>query len=207
MKITHDDIRRVGGIVHGDGNIFFTNIDKLHQLMLPGAAAIAELEGQVAELTESECDKIMAMSDDQISALLRQDGHDPADVARLGQQAVKLAVQEVKLKELEALSVTNIMLQVVPGEDGMGEEVYAKSVDQVVDLLGSMGERLENFELGIDVAKPVKDIANAAIDALETAMNGLKWYQDMHPEDASQADGEANADFESALAQLRKVAA
>lgn len=93
MKITHDDIRRVGGIVHSDGNIFFTNIDKLNELVAP----------------------------------------------------------------LEALSVTKIMLDVQPGFEGEGVEVYAKSVAEVEQLLGSMGERLENFELGIDIAKPVKD--------------------------------------------------
>jgi hypothetical protein len=30
---THDDIRAAGGIVHSDGNIFFTNLEKLHAAM------------------------------------------------------------------------------------------------------------------------------------------------------------------------------
>ena len=30
MKLTPDDVRKAGGIVHSDGNIFFTNIEKLN---------------------------------------------------------------------------------------------------------------------------------------------------------------------------------
>jgi len=45
--------------------------------------------------------------------------------------------------------VRKIMLDVVPGWDGMGQEVYAKSVREVEDLLSGMGQRLEDFELGI----------------------------------------------------------
>jgi hypothetical protein len=47
---------------------------------------------------------------------------------------------------LQALSVTNIMLDVVPGPDGMGEEVYAKSVADVVDALGKMDARIEELQ-------------------------------------------------------------
>ena len=36
---THDAIRSAGGIVHGDGNIFFTNLDKLHAAVRSNAAA------------------------------------------------------------------------------------------------------------------------------------------------------------------------
>lgn len=40
--------------------------------------------------------------------------------------------------------VRKILLDVVPGEDGMGHEVYAKCVDDVVNVLTEMGEKLEN---------------------------------------------------------------
>lgn len=30
QPLTHEHVRAVGGIVHGDGNIFFTNIEKLN---------------------------------------------------------------------------------------------------------------------------------------------------------------------------------
>ena len=53
------------------------------------------------------------------------------------------------LAKAEALSVTKIMLDVVPGEDGNGEEVYAESVEDVENKLSDLGSRLENWELGI----------------------------------------------------------
>ena len=51
---------------------------------------------------------------------------------------------EAGIKHLKALSVTNIMLEVVPGEDGMGQEVYAKSVNEVVIKLTKLGTALED---------------------------------------------------------------
>lgn len=50
--------------------------------------------------------------------------------------------------------VRNILLAVVPGEDGMGHEVFAKSVDEVVNQLTAMGQRIEEFESAL-VAQPV----------------------------------------------------
>ena len=50
-----------------------------------------------------------------------------------------------RITELEALSVTNIMLDVVPG-DGSGLEIFAKSTSDVEDLLTKMSEKIENFE-------------------------------------------------------------
>lgn len=37
---THDAIRAAGGIVHSDGNIFFTNLDKLHAAVRSNAGAV-----------------------------------------------------------------------------------------------------------------------------------------------------------------------
>ena len=50
-----------------------------------------------------------------------------------------------RITELEALSVTNILLDVVPG-DGSGLEIFAKSTSDVVDLLTKMDEKIEDFE-------------------------------------------------------------
>ena len=44
------------------------------------------------------------------------------------------------------LDVTKILLNVVPGYDGEGLEIYAKSVDDVVALLTKQGERIEELE-------------------------------------------------------------
>jgi hypothetical protein len=50
-----------------------------------------------------------------------------------------------EIERLKILSVTNILLAVVPG-DGEGHEVYAKSVDDVVSHLTKLDERLEAAE-------------------------------------------------------------
>lgn len=71
-----------------------------------------------------------------------------AEIARLQAQVV----------ELQALSVTNIMTAVVPG-DGSGQEVYAKSVNEVVDLLTKLSEQAEE-----------SDSRQAQVDALADAL-------------------------------------
>lgn len=48
-----------------------------------------------------------------------------------------------QLSTAKSLSVTNIIINVVPGEDGMGKEVYAKSVEDVERLIASLSERTE----------------------------------------------------------------
>lgn len=51
------------------------------------------------------------------------------------------------IKSLQDLSVTTILIDVVPGPDGMGEEVYAKSIEDVVNTLSELGRRAEDAEL------------------------------------------------------------
>lgn len=66
-----------------------------------------------------------------------------------GVQDVTIAythADEGELERLRALSVTNIMLEVVPGWDGMGEEAYAKSVADVEAAFGKMVDREELLE-------------------------------------------------------------
>ena len=46
---------------------------------------------------------------------------------------------EAALQAMEKLGVTNILLEVVPG-DGSGHEVYAKSVDDVERMLTKLGD-------------------------------------------------------------------
>jgi len=62
------------------------------------------------------------------------------DLAR--KTADMLAADAQRIVELEALSVTNIMIDIVPG-DGSGHEVYAKSVGEVVDVLTYFSEKLD----------------------------------------------------------------
>lgn len=59
--------------------------------------------------------------------------------------AAALTQRENEIAELKALSVRNIMIDVVPG-DGSGLEIYAESVDDVVNQLTKLGEVAENYE-------------------------------------------------------------
>jgi hypothetical protein len=51
-------------------------------------------------------------------------------------------------------SVTSILLEVVPGPDGMGKEVYATSAADVVRKLSQMAERIEELEFTQPAPKP-----------------------------------------------------
>lgn len=64
----------------------------------------------------------------------------------------RVAALKARVAELETLSVTNILIAITPGEDGMGHEVYATSVDEVVEKLSDLGSRLEDYELGVSVS-------------------------------------------------------
>lgn len=70
--------------------------------------------------------------------------------AALANQRAGAGVPDIP-KELD---VRTILLDVVPGEDGMGEEVFAKTVADVEKKLGAMGEELEDWQLGIRRYQP-----------------------------------------------------
>lgn len=61
--------------------------------------------------------------------------------------------QTDRIAKLERLSVTNILLKIVPGEDGTGEEIYARSVDDVSNLLSAMSEKIESLEAALAKAQ------------------------------------------------------
>lgn len=94
-----------------------------------------------------------------------------ADAQSLGEVILKMDAAKVyaeqerdaalaRLVEFEKLSVTNIMLDVVPGWDGMGQEVYAKSVADVEAVLSKMGERLEDYaSAGAPPAQPLRELS------------------------------------------------
>jgi hypothetical protein len=65
-------------------------------------ARIKELEARVTELADSEVDKIMAMPEDRLNGLIRQEGRNPEDVSTIGRQAGELAIKSVRIMELES---------------------------------------------------------------------------------------------------------
>ena len=63
---------------------------------------IEALEAELAALRDSECDKIMAMSETQINALTRMQGSNPKDIAQLGRMAARAAIKDVEINRLRA---------------------------------------------------------------------------------------------------------
>lgn len=64
---------------------------------------------------------------------------------------VVLKLQE-ECDALQELSVTNILLDIVPGEDGMGEEIYARSVDDVTAAMTKQFDLIEGLQEELQVA-------------------------------------------------------
>jgi hypothetical protein len=71
-----------------------------------------------------------------------------------------------------ATDVRTILLDVVPGEDGQGVEVYAKSVDDVVAAITKMGERIE--ELESQMATPVAPAEYQPVGVPDAAWEALQ---------------------------------
>lgn len=68
----------------------------------------------------------------------------------------ELAALREELAALQELSVTNILLDVVPGHDGMGHEVFAKSVAEVCEKLGDFAIQVEDLD---SVTSRLHDVA------------------------------------------------
>lgn len=80
-----------------------------------------------------------ACTDDRLMRALQHDRIVEAHTLAIAQRDTAIA-------ELRELSVTNLMLEVVPGRDGMGEEIYAKSVGDVNDAFYKLVEKIEALE-------------------------------------------------------------
>jgi len=79
----------------------------------------------------------------------------------------------VRYEDAQALSVANILLDVVPG-DGSGHEVYAKSVEDVVQKLSSMDERIEDLESDWQLLSDKHDSISRNCSAFENEMGNLQ---------------------------------
>lgn len=94
--------------------------------------------------------------------------------------ALAAAPQAVLAAEID---VRSILLNVVPGDDGMGHEVYAKSVADVENRLSSMGQELEDWQLGIrrllEAPAPQavpQPLTRDGIARLKRVESGCVWY-------------------------------
>lgn len=102
--------------------------------------------------------------------------------------------------------VRKIMLDVVPGEDGMGREVYAKNVSEVLALLTKMGQRIEDLE-GAKQAKVVPPSrAEAAAEILQHRLGWTyhdgEWREDRAATETLRQRAEAVPYFDQARGEV-----
>lgn len=109
------------------------------------------------------------MTDMQELAALRRSQATEIERLRIALEMHDLIEKETHAENerLRALSVESILLDVTPGWDGMGQEIYAKSVAQVEAKLCEMGERTESLEAERDRLRAELDAAKSRIELLE----------------------------------------
>lgn len=106
------------------------------------------LRAAVARIKELKAHKL---PDDQLTRGLTRIALNVTMVESEKRRTLTSAIE--RLNELQALSVTNIMIGIVPG-DGSGCEVYAQSVKDVEDKMTAMACELEEWQLGIRKPAP-----------------------------------------------------
>lgn len=89
---------------------------------------------------------------------LTQDFRSVCEAEWRGWQARAALAQQAVPPEFD---VRRIMLSVVPGEDGMGHEVFAKNVDEVVSTLTKLAEQNESLDLQLEAAHAVLKMSTA----------------------------------------------
>lgn len=92
-----------------------------------------------------------------------------------------------QLSTAKSLSVTNILINVVPGEDGMGEAVYAKSVAEVEREFSRLSQKLDAVEQQRDelvtALKGVQHVANESTGIVGWHLNGdIATWDELLPE-------------------------
>ena len=94
-------------------------------------------------MTDPNKDEILAMAREAGCAWL----HEP-----LAQRFAALCRADLvaEVERLKKMSVANIMVRIVPGYDGGGEEIYAKSVEEVNAVMSDLSQRLDDVETDRD---------------------------------------------------------
>jgi hypothetical protein len=97
------------------------------------------------------------------------------DKIRIGTELVDRAHVtrlQAEVEGLQAMSVTNILMDVVPG-DGDGYEVYAKSVDEVVNKLTELSSTSEDLQVEVEQLRSIGGV-DALLADLRTGRDVLQ---------------------------------
>jgi len=146
----------------------------------------------------------VSLTDEQVKDLLRfhettEDGQD-YDVSKDGMKALarigavrwcggsRYDFTDVGIK-LRALldapavntDVRTILLDVTPGFDGMGHEVYARSVEDVEDALSKQGERIEELEMELHRIKAAQPQGEPVAWEYRMVNKGAILFDDLVP--------------------------
>jgi hypothetical protein len=105
---------------------------------------ITYLEGEIAKRDET-----IARLEPQLNRAIQANYDLREELAACRVAVENCDLLRARIVELEALSVTKVMLDIVPG-DGDGYEVYAKSVSDVETKLGALGEENEELQFERD---------------------------------------------------------
>lgn len=74
--------------------------------------------------------------------------------------------------------VRTILLDITPGADGMGHEVYARSCEDVVSALSKQGDRIEEMEMELHRLKAIKPQPAPAPSLIAQSVGVLTFMRD-----------------------------
>lgn len=103
-------------------------ISKLRIFAIAKQAECEELKRKNAKIVDSTADKIMNMTDEQIFALCRLDGHDPKDEVTIIKMTSKLAILKAKLTEAEQVAADEALERA----DQICKEHAKKNIEQSI---------------------------------------------------------------------------
>mgnify|MGYP002681961300 CR=1 FL=1 len=113
--------------------------DPRTDLTMAACEVIVALKEQVAQLQDSSIDKLMGLTDEQVTALTRLEGSNPDDAERIAKQAMKLAMLNVELTTLQSKSaaLVDTLSLVVFGEGDWFNLMPASLHDQLCEALAA----------------------------------------------------------------------
>jgi hypothetical protein len=104
---------------------------------------------------------------EQLSEAVAEAKRRQRDVQKYFEEKILLenanAALRAEIEKLKALSVTNILIEITPGIDGCGEEIYAKSVKDVEDEMTRLGVESEDAKGELNTLRSSLAVAREAL--------------------------------------------